>query len=87
MRINSLRPSFCSPIKDIENNERNYYETELSKLAKPLPMSAIVLAVPTSVSADAVTDWNAIAVQATVTAARPGQTGIIDVCDGPCRHS
>jgi len=48
------------------------------KLAKHA-MSAIVLAVPTSVSADAVTDWNAIAVQATVNRARPGQTGIIDV--------
>ena len=40
---------------------------------------AILLSVPASASADAVTDWNAIAVQATVTAARPGATGVIDI--------
>lgn len=40
---------------------------------------AILLSAPPSVWADAVSDWNAIAVQATVTAARPGQTGVIDV--------
>ena len=40
---------------------------------------AIVLAAPSSASADAVTDWNAIAVQATVTGARPGATGVIDI--------
>ena len=39
----------------------------------------ILLAAPASVSADAVTDWNAIAVQAIVTGARPGQTGMLDV--------
>ncbi len=39
----------------------------------------ILLVVPVSVSADAVLDWNAIAVQAQQTAPRPGQTGIIDV--------
>ena len=32
-----------------------------------------------SVRADAVSDWNAIAVQATVTAARPGASGVLDV--------
>ncbi|MCM3870537.1 MAG: vanadium-dependent haloperoxidase [Pyrinomonadaceae bacterium] len=40
---------------------------------------AIMLASPTSARADAVSDWNAIAVQATVTAARPGPTGVIDI--------
>ena len=35
---------------------------------------AVLLVVPASASADAVTDWNAIAVQATVTGARPGAT-------------
>jgi len=40
---------------------------------------AIMLAVPPSASADAVSDWNAIAVQATVTGARPGPTGVIDI--------
>src|SRR5688500_16759956 len=40
---------------------------------------AIVLAVPVSTRADAVSDWNAIAVQATVTGARPGPTGVIDI--------
>ena len=39
----------------------------------------VLLVAPTGVSADVVTDWNAIAVQATVTAARPGQTGMLDV--------
>ncbi|MBC7901613.1 MAG: vanadium-dependent haloperoxidase [Saprospiraceae bacterium] len=32
-----------------------------------------------SVRADVVTDWNAIAVQATITGARPGPSGVIDV--------
>jgi hypothetical protein len=39
----------------------------------------VLLIVPSTISADVVTDWNAIAVQATVTAARPGQSGMIDV--------
>ena len=44
-----------------------------------LGLLSILFIVPASVSADTVTDWNAIAVQATVTAARPGQTGILDL--------
>jgi hypothetical protein len=51
---------------------------------------AILLAAPISASADAVADWNAIAVQATATTcpapvcipaipARPGATGVLDV--------
>ncbi len=40
---------------------------------------AIMLAAPTSAGADAVADWNAIAVQATVAAARPGPTGYLDM--------
>jgi hypothetical protein len=40
---------------------------------------AIMLAAPTSASADVVSDWNAIAVQATVTGARPGPTGVLDI--------
>ena len=44
-----------------------------------LALLAILFAVPAGVHADVVTDWNAIAVQATVTAARPGQTGILDL--------
>lgn len=40
---------------------------------------AFILAVPASASADAVGDWNAIAVQATVTGARPGPTGALDI--------
>jgi hypothetical protein len=39
---------------------------------------AFMLAAPASASADAVSDWNAIAVQATVTGARPGATGVLD---------
>ena len=38
-----------------------------------------LLAAPTLVRADVVTDWNAIAAQATVTGARPGPTGVIDI--------
>ncbi|MGH9943262.1 MAG: vanadium-dependent haloperoxidase [Pyrinomonadaceae bacterium] len=40
---------------------------------------AILLATPASVRADAVADWNAIAVQATITGARPTPTGVIDI--------
>ncbi len=40
---------------------------------------AFILAAPASASADAVGDWNAIAVQATVTGARPGPTGVLDI--------
>ena len=42
-------------------------------------MLFVLLAVPACVRADAVSDWNAIAVQSTITAARPGQTGMLDV--------
>ena len=40
---------------------------------------ATLLAIPAGVRADAVTDWNAIAVQATITGARPGPTGALDI--------
>ncbi len=40
---------------------------------------AFMLAAPSSASADAVADWNAIAVQATVTGARPGPSGVVDI--------
>lgn len=40
---------------------------------------AILLSTPASVSADAVSDWNAIAVQATITGARPNPSGVIDI--------
>ena len=39
----------------------------------------LILAVPMFVKADAVSDWNAIAVQATLNASRPGQTGMLEV--------
>jgi hypothetical protein len=39
----------------------------------------LLLASPAAVRADAVTDWNAIAVQATITGARPGPTGVLDL--------
>jgi len=44
-----------------------------------ISMLLLLLAAPACVRADAVSDWNAIAVQSTVTAARPGQTGMLDV--------
>jgi hypothetical protein len=42
-------------------------------------IAVLAISFTISASADVVTDWNAIAVQATVTAARPGQTGMLDV--------
>jgi hypothetical protein len=44
-----------------------------------IAMVATLLAIPASARADAVSDWNAIAVQATLTGARPGPTGVIDI--------
>ena len=44
-----------------------------------IAVAALLLAAPSSVRADAVADWNAIAVQATITAARPGPTGALDI--------
>jgi hypothetical protein len=38
-----------------------------------------LLAIPAGVRADAVTDWNAIAVQATITGTRPGPSGVLDI--------
>ena len=39
----------------------------------------VVLAVPTTATADVVTDWNAITVQATLTGNRQGPSGVIDI--------
>ena len=39
----------------------------------------VILALPTTVSADVITDWNAITVQATLTANRQGPSGVIDI--------
>ncbi len=44
-----------------------------------LALLAVVLATPASIRADAVTDWNAITIQTTVTAARPGPTSVFDI--------
>jgi hypothetical protein len=40
---------------------------------------AILLAAPAAARADVVADWNAIAVQATITGSRPNPTGVIDI--------
>jgi len=48
-------------------------------ISQTISMLFVLLAVPACVRADAASDWNAIAVQSTITAARPGQTGMIDV--------
>jgi hypothetical protein len=42
-------------------------------------IAAVLLASCVSVMADVVSDWNAIAAQATVTAARPGASGVLDI--------
>ncbi|MFN2513556.1 MAG: vanadium-dependent haloperoxidase [Pyrinomonadaceae bacterium] len=44
-----------------------------------LAILALMFAASPSARADAVGDWNAIAVQATITGARPGPTGVLDV--------
>src|SRR5215510_1426926 len=46
---------------------------------RSIAILVMMLVAPLCVSADVVTDWNAIAVQSSVTASRPGQTGIIDI--------
>src|SRR5215510_7452419 len=46
---------------------------------RKIAILAIMLATPASVSADVVTDWNVIALQAIVSAARPGPTGVLDI--------
>ena len=50
-----------------------------SLLGAALLALTILLAIPARVSADAITDWNAIAAQATVTGARPGASGLVDI--------
>jgi hypothetical protein len=51
---------------------------KLRTLSK-ISMLFVLLTIPACARADVISDWNAIAVQATITAARPGQTGMIDV--------
>jgi hypothetical protein len=46
---------------------------------RSIAILTLLLASPAAVRADAVTDWNAIAVQATITGARPGPTGVLDI--------
>jgi hypothetical protein len=46
---------------------------------RKIAILVILLATPASINADAVADWNAITVQATMTAARPGVTGFLDI--------
>jgi hypothetical protein len=46
---------------------------------RSIVMFAILLATPAIASADTVADWNQIAVQATVTASRPGAAGGLDI--------
>ena len=49
------------------------------KLQTPIMLAVIVLALPAMVRADVVTDWNAIAVQATLTGNRTGPSNVIDI--------
>src|SRR5215207_5580787 len=46
---------------------------------RSIAILAFLLASPAAARADAVADWNAIAVQATVTGARPGPSGVLDI--------
>ena len=49
------------------------------KLQTSIMLAVIVLALPAMVRADVVTDWNAIAVQATLTGNRTGPSNVIDI--------
>lgn len=57
----------------MKNNPLNYLFSAVSLVL------TLLVAIPGIVRADAVTDWNAIAVQATVTGARPGASGLLDI--------
>src|SRR5215218_8491748 len=46
---------------------------------RSIAVIALLLASPAVARADAVADWNAIAVQATITGTRPGATGALDI--------
>lgn len=52
---------------------------KLKLTCRNLLLLAFILAIPATVNADVVTDWNAIAVQAMVTANRPGPSGVVDI--------
>ena len=49
------------------------------KTPRNIAVLVILLVIPTTVSADVVTDWNAITVQATLTGNRPTPSGVIDI--------
>lgn len=57
----------------MKNNPSNYLLSAVSLVL------TLLFATPGTVRADAVTDWNAIAVQTTVTGARPGASGLLDI--------
>lgn len=44
-----------------------------------LVLLAVIAAIPTTVTADVVTDWNAITLQAAVAANRPGPSSVVDI--------
>ena len=46
---------------------------------RTIVLFAIIIAVPATAAADVITDWNATAVQATLTASRPGPSSVVDL--------
>src|SRR6266850_2815129 len=80
-----LRATEVSPLAPEINNHSNQRKGAVMKLkletCAAIVIVAIMLATPGSANADAVGDWNGIAVQAVVTAGtqRPGPTGILDL--------
>src|SRR5215510_3725744 len=64
---------------NFELSEGKIMKSKLYLRVNMLLLAALILLVPLYVKADAVSEWNAIAVQATLNAARPGQTGMLDV--------
>jgi len=46
---------------------------------RTIVLFAIIVAVPATAAADVITDWNATAVQATLTANRPGPSSVVDL--------
>ena len=51
----------------------------IDRLFSSIVVASIVLFAAHSIHADVVADWNAIAVQSTITGARPGATGVVDL--------
>src|SRR4029453_14082630 len=81
----SYSTSSCNPSLELESGKKQQstHKGVVMKMklqtCAAIAVLALLLGAPSSAKADAVGDWNAIAVQATITGARPGPTGILDI--------